>query len=144
MGIESFDSEVIKANALTCTPQVLMRAVANVNEAGAHAGPRRPARLLPGLNLIYGLPGETHRTHYENLAGLARILDEGCRCHRINVRQARAYQGTPWPPWAKGTAAVGGAFRDLEGRRLLCIRPRDEKAGIPGRAQRSPACTRSS
>ena len=33
--------------------------------------------LLPGLNLIYGLPGETHRTHYENLAWLVRILDAG-------------------------------------------------------------------
>lgn len=95
MGIESFDPAVIEANALTCTPQVLMRAVANVNEAGAHAGPGGLPVLLPGLNLIYGLPAETHRTHYENLAGLVRILDEGWRCHRINVRQARAYEGTP-------------------------------------------------
>ncbi|MGH3375561.1 MAG: hypothetical protein ACRDP6_12540 [Actinoallomurus sp.] len=50
--------------------------------------------LLPGLNLIYGLPGETHRTHFENLAGLTQILDAGLLCHRINVRQARAYPGT--------------------------------------------------
>jgi radical SAM superfamily enzyme with C-terminal helix-hairpin-helix motif len=95
MGIESFDLAVIEANALTCTPEVLMRAVANVNEAGAKIGPRGLPLLLPGLNLIYGLPGETHRTHYENLAGLARILDEGYQCHRINVRQARTYIGTP-------------------------------------------------
>ena len=95
MGIESFDPAVIKANALTCTPQVLMRAIANVNEAGAHAGPGSLPVFLPGLNLVYGLPGETHRTHYENLAGLVRILDEGYQCHRINVRQARVYQGTP-------------------------------------------------
>lgn len=105
MGIESFDPAVIKANALTCTPQVLMRAIANVNEAGAHAGPDGLPTLLPGLNLIYGLPGETHRTHYENLAGLVRILDEGWSCHRINIRQARVYAGTslagmpqPQPP----------------------------------------------
>lgn len=95
MGMESFDSEVIKANTLTCTPEVLMRAIANVNEAGAHTGPGGLPALLPGLNLIYGLPGETHRTHYENLGGLTRILDEGYLCHRINVRQARAYHGTP-------------------------------------------------
>jgi radical SAM superfamily enzyme with C-terminal helix-hairpin-helix motif len=95
MGIESFDPAVIEANALTCTPQVLMRAIANINETGAHAGPCGLPVLLPGLNLIYGLPGETHRTHYENLAGLVRILDEGWRCHRINIRQARTYEGTP-------------------------------------------------
>jgi radical SAM superfamily enzyme with C-terminal helix-hairpin-helix motif len=95
MGIESFDPAVIKANALTCTPQVLMRAIANVNEAGAQMGPRGLPVLLPGLNLIYGLPGESHRTHHKNLTGLVRILDEGLHCHRVNVRQARTYHGTP-------------------------------------------------
>lgn len=50
--------------------------------------------LLPGLNLVYGLPGETHRTHYENLSWLVRLLDAGYLCHRVNVRQARSYPGT--------------------------------------------------
>jgi len=94
MGIESFDPAVIKANSLTCTPEILVRAVANVNEAGGHAGQGGLPMLLPGLNLVYGLPGETHRSHYENLSWLVRILDAGYQCHRINVRQARAYQGT--------------------------------------------------
>lgn len=94
MGIESFDPAVIEANTLTCTPQILLRAVANINEAGAHAGPRGLPVLLPGLNLVYGLPGETHRTHYENLSWLVRILDAGYLCHRLNVRQARTYPGT--------------------------------------------------
>ncbi len=96
MGIESFDGAVIAANALTCTPEVLMRAIDNVNEAGAGVGPRGLPVLLPGLNLIYGLPGETHRTHYENLRWLVRILDDGYLCHRINVRQALAHPGTPF------------------------------------------------
>ncbi len=95
MGIESFDPEVIGQNSLTCTREILMRAIANINEAGAGPGPGGLPKLLPGLNLVYGLPGETHRTHYENLAGLVRILDEGYLCHRINVRQAHAYDGTP-------------------------------------------------
>ena len=94
MGIESFDPAVIEANALTCTPEILLRAVATVNEAGAHAGPRGLPVLLPGLNLVYGMPGETHRSHYENLSWLVRILDAGYLCHRVNVRQAHAYPGT--------------------------------------------------
>lgn len=73
-----------------------MRAIDNVNEAGAGVGPRGLPVLLPGLNLIYGLPGETHRTHYENLRWLVRILDDGYLCHRINVRQALAHPGTPF------------------------------------------------
>lgn len=95
MGIESFDSSVVDANSLTCTPQVLMRAIANVNEAGASYGPYGLPLLLPGLNLVYGLPGETRRTHEENLKWLTRILDSGHLCHRINVRQAQAHPGTP-------------------------------------------------
>jgi len=104
MGIESFDPAVIEANALTCTPQILLRAVANVNEAGARAGPRGLPVLLPGLNLVYGLPGETHRTHYENLCWLVRVLDAGYLCHRINVRQARAYPGTELSARQQATA----------------------------------------
>ena len=94
MGIESFDRAVIEANELTCTPEILLRAVANINEAGAHAGPNGLPMLLPGLNLVYGLPAETHRTHYENLSWLVHILDTGHLCHRINVRQAHTYPGT--------------------------------------------------
>jgi radical SAM superfamily enzyme with C-terminal helix-hairpin-helix motif len=103
MGIESFDPAVIQANALTCTPEVLLRAVANINEAGAEIGPGGLPVLLPGLNLICGLPGETHRTHFENLTWLVRILDEGHLCHRINVRQARAYPGTPLAAMTEAT-----------------------------------------
>ncbi|MFF4189097.1 radical SAM protein [Streptomyces sp. NPDC001691] len=95
MGIESFDPAVIEANHLTCTPEILLRAVEHVNEAGSGRGPGGLPRLLPGLNLIYGLPGETHATHIANLTWLGRILDSGLLCHRTNVRQARAFPGTP-------------------------------------------------
>jgi len=95
MGIESFDPEVIERNTLTCTGEILLRAVENVNDAGAARGPGGLPILLPGLNLIYGLPGETHGTHLANLTWLSRILAAGLMCHRTNVRQARAYPGTP-------------------------------------------------
>ncbi|MCX4966332.1 radical SAM protein [Streptomyces sp. NBC_00654] len=95
MGIESFDPAVIERNTLTCTPEILMRAIGHVNEAGAARGPGGLPMLLPGLNLIYGLPGETHNTHVANLRGLAGILDAGLLCHRTNVRLARAFPGTP-------------------------------------------------
>ena len=94
MGVETFDPRVVERNALTCTPEVVMRAIENVNDAGAERGPGGLPLLLPGLNLIYGLPGETHRTHLANLTWLARIFDQGLLCHRTNVRQARIYPGT--------------------------------------------------
>ncbi|MEU9373689.1 radical SAM protein [Streptomyces sp. NPDC048255] len=95
MGIESFDPAVIERNTLTCTQEILVRAVEHVNTAGAVRGPGGLPMLLPGLNLIYGLPGETHGTHVANLRGLAGILDAGLLCHRTNVRLARAFPGTP-------------------------------------------------
>ena len=95
MGMESFDPRVIERNALTCTPEVLRRAIDNVNAAGSERGPDGLPRLLPGLNLIYGLPGETHHTHLANLTGLAGLLASGVMCHRTNVRQTVAYPGTP-------------------------------------------------
>lgn len=95
MGVETFDPVVVRRNLLTCTPEILMRAVEHINEAGADRGPGGLPKLLPGLNLIYGLPGETHATHLANLTWLQRIFDSGLLCHRTNVRQARVFPGTP-------------------------------------------------
>ncbi|MFH9071337.1 radical SAM protein [Streptomyces alboflavus] len=95
MGIESFDQVVIERNTLTCTPEILRRAVEHINDAGAERGPGGLPKLLPGLNLIYGLPGETHATHIANLTHLTNILEAGLLCHRTNVRQVRAFPGTP-------------------------------------------------
>ena len=93
MGIESFDPAVVAANSLTCTPDILKRAVATINNAGATTRVNGLPQLLPGLNLVYGLPGETRRTHFTNLVALTDILAEGLLCHRTNVRQARAFPG---------------------------------------------------
>lgn len=95
MGMESFDPVVIEANALTCTPQILRRAIDNINAVGNQRGPAGLPALMPGINIIYGLPGETHRTHLANLRGLDDLMAAGVMCHRTNVRQARAYAGTP-------------------------------------------------
>lgn len=95
MGVETFDPVVVARNSLTCTPEVLLRAVENVNDAGAVRGAGGLPLLLPGLNLIYGLPGETHRTHLANLTWLSTLFESGVLCHRTNVRQARAFPGTP-------------------------------------------------
>ncbi|MGH3914960.1 MAG: radical SAM protein [Pseudonocardiaceae bacterium] len=95
MGVETFDPTVVERNLLTCTPEILVRAVEHINQVGACRGPGGLPAFLPGLNLIYGLPGETPATHLANLAWLQRIYDAGLLCHRTNVRQARAFPGTP-------------------------------------------------
>jgi radical SAM superfamily enzyme with C-terminal helix-hairpin-helix motif len=94
MGVETFDPAVVRRNRLTCTPEILLRAAEHINEVGVDRGPGGLPKLLPGLNLIYGLPGETHATHLANLTWLQRIYDAGLLCHRTNVRQARVFPGT--------------------------------------------------
>ncbi|MGH3849587.1 MAG: radical SAM protein, partial [Pseudonocardiaceae bacterium] len=39
MGVETFDPAVVRRNLLTCTPEILMRAVEHINEVGAEHGP---------------------------------------------------------------------------------------------------------
>lgn len=95
MGIESFDLKVIEANKLTCTPEVLLTAIENVLEFGAERGELGQCKNLPGLNLIYGLPNSTRRTHFENLKWLDKILEKGYLCNRTNVRKVSIYEGTP-------------------------------------------------
>ena len=121
-GSRELDLAVIEADALTCTPEVLMRAIANVNEAGAQSGPRSAASAA-SANLIIELQQDAHRLSLSNLPpGWSRnSLDESYQCHHMIVRQARAYMGTPARHDAAGTgAAVSRAFRFLESQRSMC------------------------
>lgn len=96
MGIESFDLKVINQNSLTCTPEILLRAMANIEEFGAERTTSGLCKFLPGLNLIYGLAGETDHTHEENLKWLQKIYDEGHFAARTNIREAHIYEDTPF------------------------------------------------
>ena len=95
MGIESFDPAVVAANSLTCTPDILKRAVATINNAGATTRVNGLPQLLPGLNLVYGLPGETRRTHFTNLVALTEHPRRGATVsphERAGVRLHQRYQ----------------------------------------------------
>lgn len=95
LGVESFDPKVVVANDLTCTEEIAVRAIANINDAGVTRGPLGFPSLLPGLNFIYGLRGESDATHARNLDGLERILEAGYLCHRTNIRAVLVVPKTP-------------------------------------------------
>ncbi|HJJ36265.1 MAG TPA: radical SAM protein [Methanocorpusculum sp.] len=92
-GVESVDPAVIKANNLKGSPDDIFRAVEIVNEVG---GVRRNGipELLPGLNFIAGLAGETPETFVLNRAFLQKILDAGLLVRRVNIRQLMPFEGT--------------------------------------------------
>lgn len=92
-GVESADPAVIKANNLKGSPDEIFRAVEIVNEVGAvrrHGIPE----LLPGLNFIAGLAGETPETFEYNRLLLRRIYDAGLMVRRVNIRQLMPFAGT--------------------------------------------------
>ncbi|MEO2083361.1 MAG: radical SAM protein [Desulfurobacteriaceae bacterium] len=95
-GLESADREVIEKNFLKVDPEGIKKAIRIVNEVGAFRERERGLyKLLPGINFLVGLPGETKRTFEENRKFLESILEEGLLVRRVNIRQVMVFEGTP-------------------------------------------------
>ncbi len=93
-GVESFDKEVCKQNTLNSTPKIAYEATKILNKYGAERGEDGMPRFLLGINIIFGLRGETKKTHEENMFWLKKIYDEGLMLRRINIRQVAIFEGT--------------------------------------------------
>ncbi|MGM0685890.1 MAG: radical SAM protein [Promethearchaeati archaeon] len=93
-GVESFDPRVVKENNLKASGDEIIEAVRILNEVGAKRMGRGLPHLLPGINLLYGLPGERTQTIEYNMDYLLRILQEGLVLRRINIRQVIQIPGT--------------------------------------------------
>ncbi len=93
-GMETADPGVVAANNLKALPDDVFRAIEIVNEVG---GMRRDGvpELLPGLNFVIGLAGETPATFDANRAFLERVLEAGLLVRRVNIRQLMPFEGTP-------------------------------------------------
>ncbi len=92
-GMETADPAVVRANNLKAMPDDVFRAIEVVNEVGGRRTRGIP-ELLPGLNFIIGLAGETPATFDANEAFLRRVLDAGLLVRRVNIRQLMPFEGT--------------------------------------------------
>jgi len=104
MGIESADPYVVKANNLKAYPEESLEAIRIVNEVGAARGWNGLPEILPGINFVMGLKGESSRTFTYNLEFLRTILRKGWLVRRVNIRQVLPLPGTPM--WLVGTRIV--------------------------------------
>lgn len=95
MGIESADPRVIKMNNLKVLPDEAIEAMKIVNEVGAERGDNGLPHLLPGINLVAGLPGETKETYELNKSFLLKVLESGILVRRVNMRQVLVLEPTP-------------------------------------------------
>ncbi|MEE9150258.1 MAG: radical SAM protein [Thermoplasmata archaeon] len=87
LGMESADPRVIQANNLNARPKQVMKAVQLINEYGSERGDNGMPKLLPGINFLSGLNGETKKTFEQNFHFLEEILEKGLLLRRINIRQ---------------------------------------------------------
>jgi len=86
-GLESADPSVHQANWLNCDSNQLKTAISLINKYGKEKGERGLPKLLPGLNFIAGLNGETDQTYDINLQLLRELKREGHMIRRVNIRQ---------------------------------------------------------
>lgn len=93
-GVETFDKVITKENTLNCTPEMAYRAIKTINQFGKERGENGLPKLLPGINIIFGLKGETKNSNDENLKWLKKFLDEDLWLRRINIRQAVIFPNT--------------------------------------------------
>lgn len=88
-GLESADPTVHEENWLNCDTNQLKTAIRHINQYGRERGERGLPKLLPGLNFISGLNGETSATYDMNRQLLQELKDEGLWLRRINIRQVQ-------------------------------------------------------
>lgn len=94
LGVESVDPVVIKKNNLKASAEEVFAVVELFNEVGATRGENGLPELLPGLNFVFGLEGETKNTFALNYEFLKRIYDNNLLVRRINLRQVIPIPGT--------------------------------------------------
>jgi radical SAM superfamily enzyme with C-terminal helix-hairpin-helix motif len=94
LGMETADPRVVQANNLKAEAEEVETAIRVINEVG---GERRNGvpELLPGLNFVLGLAGETKDSYRLNREFLERVLRSGMLVRRVNIRQLMPFPGTP-------------------------------------------------
>ncbi|ALU12059.1 radical SAM protein [Ignicoccus islandicus DSM 13165] len=94
LGIESVDPKVVKLNNLKVDIDQAIFAIEVINEIGRKRGWNGLPHLLPGINFIAGLPGESKETWEFNKELLRRIERKGLLVRRVNLRKLSIIEGT--------------------------------------------------
>ena len=102
-GMETADPAVVTVNNLKADPDMVLEAIRIVNEVGSIRKKGIP-HLLPGLNFICGLAGESSDTYRLNCEFLDRVMREGLLIRRVNIRQLMPFDGTR--AWSENSLPV--------------------------------------
>ncbi|MDO5568982.1 MAG: radical SAM protein [bacterium] len=92
-GIESFDPVIREKCNLNGSIEDIHKSIEIINKYGQQRGENGLPKLLPGINIIYGLDGQTNKTLDYNLKNLKKILDSGNWVRRVFVRKLTSPYG---------------------------------------------------
>ena len=91
-GIESFDPHVRELNNLNGSLNDIFESIEIINNVGRSISQDGTRQFLPGINIIYGLEGQTQNTLKYNLNSFKQILDK-YYVRRIFVRNLTSPHG---------------------------------------------------
>ncbi|MCX8172409.1 MAG: radical SAM protein [Archaeoglobaceae archaeon] len=94
-GLESADERVMRKNTLCATAEEVLKAIELMNKYGRTPGYNGLPLILPGINFVIGLKGETKETFEKNLDFLREVMERDLLLRRINIRQVKIFPGTP-------------------------------------------------
>lgn len=100
-GLESADPKVIAKNNIDSTAQENYFAIKLMNEIGGKRENGIP-KLLPGLNFLHGLIGESRATLEHNYQFLKNLLADNLMLRRINIRQVVRLGSYPEVKYSQG------------------------------------------
>lgn len=92
-GVESFDPVIREKCNLNGSIEDIHKAIEIINKYGKDKGNTGMPKLLPGINIIYGLDGQTKNTLGINLENFEKILKSGNFARRVFVRRLTSPYG---------------------------------------------------
>ena len=100
-GIESFDPRIRELCNLNGSLNDIHESINIINRFGKERGDNGLPKLLPGINIIYGLDGQSEKTLDCNLNNFKRILDSGNWVRRVFVRKLTSPYGEQFDIYTK-------------------------------------------
>ena len=92
-GIESFDPIIREKCNLNGSLDDIHKSISIINKYGKERGKNGLPKLLPGINIIYGLDGQNENTIRHNLDNFNKILNSGNWVRRVFVRKLTSPYG---------------------------------------------------
>ena len=100
-GIESFDPIIREKCNLNGSLDDIHKSISIINKYGKERGTNGLPKLLPGINIIYGLDGQNENTLRHNLDNFNKILNSGNWVRRVFVRKLTSPYGEQFDKYSE-------------------------------------------